>query len=62
LLNGGNCVGLRSRPGRYDTIFIPGYKLPEQEGRPVSPVALVSQSGAYLVAPRERPAALNPPT
>ena len=26
LVNGGNCLGIRSRPGRYNTLFIPGYK------------------------------------
>jgi acyl-CoA synthetase (NDP forming) len=27
VLNGGNCLGIRSWPGRYDTLFIPPYKL-----------------------------------
>jgi acyl-CoA synthetase (NDP forming) len=27
VLNGGNCLGVRSVPGRYDTMFIPKYKL-----------------------------------
>lgn len=47
LVNGGNCMGIRSRPGRYDTTFIPEYKLPK--GRP-GPVALISQSGAFYAA------------
>ena len=28
VINGGNCLGIRSRPGRYDTLFIPRVKLP----------------------------------
>jgi acyl-CoA synthetase (NDP forming) len=47
LVNGGNCMGIRSRLGRYDTTFIPEYKLPK--GRP-SPVAFISQSGAFFAA------------
>lgn len=34
VINGGNCLGIRSRPGRYDTLFIPGAKLPRARGRP----------------------------
>ncbi|MBK8974864.1 MAG: acetate--CoA ligase family protein [Planctomycetes bacterium] len=49
LLNGGNCLGIRSRPGRYDTLFIPEHKLGFAEGRP-APLALLSQSGAFAVA------------
>ena len=28
LVNGGNCLGIRSLPGHYNTLFIPEYKLP----------------------------------
>ena len=49
LINGGNCMGLRSLPGRYDTMFIPPHKLPPP-GVPPSPVALIAQSGAFAVA------------
>lgn len=49
LINGGNCLGVQSKPGRYDTMFIPEYKLPAARGR-VSPVAVLSQSGAFAVA------------
>ncbi len=48
LLNGGNCLGIISAPGRYNTFFIPPYKLPVREG-PGRGLASVSQSGAYLV-------------
>jgi acyl-CoA synthetase (NDP forming) len=59
LVNGGNCLGIRSRPGRYDTMFIPAHKLPPPEAAP-SPVALVSQSGAFAVARAGKLASLNP--
>jgi acyl-CoA synthetase (NDP forming) len=49
VLNGGNCLGVRSAPGKVDTMFLPEYKVPHG-GRPVSPVAFVSQSGAFAVA------------
>ncbi|PKL07278.1 MAG: hypothetical protein CVV51_14600, partial [Spirochaetae bacterium HGW-Spirochaetae-7] len=48
LLNGGNCLGIRSVPGKYNTLFIPDYKLPMPTGD-VAPVALVSQSGAFAI-------------
>jgi acyl-CoA synthetase (NDP forming) len=57
LLNGGNCLGIVSVPGRYNTFFIPPHKLPFDLPRPGGPVpaaagaglASISQSGAYLV-------------
>lgn len=49
LLNGGNCLGIISEPGRYNTFFIPTHKLPVREG-PGRGLASVSQSGAYLVS------------
>lgn len=59
VINGGNCLGIRSRPGRYDTMFIPEYKLPAPGGE-VSPVAIVSNSGAFAVARMSKLSALNP--
>jgi acyl-CoA synthetase (NDP forming) len=49
VVNGGNCLGIYSKPGRYDTTFIPEHKLsfPKTEG---SNLAYVSQSGAFLVS------------
>jgi acyl-CoA synthetase (NDP forming) len=47
VLVGGNCLGIVSR-GRYNTFFLPDYKLPFRSGRGQN-LALVSQSGAYLV-------------
>jgi acyl-CoA synthetase (NDP forming) len=59
IINGGNCLGVRSRPGRYDTMFIPEFKLPSPAG-PVSPVAVISQSGAFAISRASRMAGLNP--
>jgi acyl-CoA synthetase (NDP forming) len=49
LVNGGNCMGIRSAPGCYDTFFVPEYKMPPAGGTD-SVAALVAQSGAFLVA------------
>ena len=48
-VNGGNCLGIRSLPGRCDTLFIPPDKLGFPSA-PAHPVALVSQSGAFAIA------------
>jgi len=47
VLVGGNCLGIVSRD-QYNTFFIPLYKLPFHPGRGGN-LAVVSQSGAYLV-------------
>ncbi len=44
---GGNCLGIVSRD-QYNTFFLPRYKLPFNSGHGEN-LALVSQSGAYLV-------------
>ncbi len=64
VINGGNCLGIRSRPGRYDTMFIPPFKLStarttDATPRP-SPVALISQSGAFGLAAADRLASIDP--
>jgi acyl-CoA synthetase (NDP forming) len=48
LVNGGNCLGIISVPGGYNTFFLPSYKLPFHDA-PGDNVASISQSGAYLV-------------
>jgi acyl-CoA synthetase (NDP forming) len=48
LIVGGNCLGVLSGPGRYNTLFIPEHKLPRRAGAP-DPVALISQSGAFAI-------------
>lgn len=46
---GANCMGVISRPGRYDTWFIPEEKLPRDRDKPYRRAALVSQSGAFML-------------
>jgi acyl-CoA synthetase (NDP forming) len=48
VLNGPNCLGIVSRPGGYNTFFLPEYKLPFI-GSYGERCAFISQSGAYLV-------------
>lgn len=53
VVNGGNCLGVRSLPGGYDTLFIPGERLgraPRGEREGEAPLALLSQSGAFVCA------------
>ncbi|OFW04638.1 MAG: hypothetical protein A3H96_09635 [Acidobacteria bacterium RIFCSPLOWO2_02_FULL_67_36] len=59
VVNGGNCLGIQSRPGHYDTMFIPAHKLGVAAG-PVSPVALVAQSGAFAVSRTTRLTGIHP--
>ena len=59
VINGGNCLGVRSRPGNYDTLFIPDYKLPDTPTE-VSPIAMISQSGAFAVAQASKLGRINP--
>jgi acyl-CoA synthetase (NDP forming) len=59
VINGGNCLGIRSVPGRYDTTFIPEYKLPVPAGEP-SRLAVISQSGAFAVSKASKLGRVNP--
>ena len=59
VVNGANCLGIRSVPGRYDTLFIPGHKLRFAKG-PAAPLAVLSQSGAFAVSWASRLGSLNP--
>jgi acyl-CoA synthetase (NDP forming) len=59
VVNGGNCVGIQSRPGRYDTMFIPAEKLGTTTG-PASPVAFIAQSGAFAVSRATRLVGIRP--
>jgi len=45
---GPNCLGILSRRGRYDTLFIPEEKLPRPEGGAPN-LALICQSGAFMI-------------
>jgi len=58
---GANCMGVISKPGCYDTWFIPEEKLPKVRSHKANRVALVSQSGAFMLhrshqCPELRPA------
>ncbi|GAB4383006.1 MAG: acetate--CoA ligase family protein [Phycisphaerales bacterium] len=57
---GPNCLGIQSRPGKYDTFFIPDDKLDKRRSRPARGVALVSQSGAFIVSRMSRMGTLDP--
>lgn len=59
LLNGGNCLGIRSIPGKYNTLFIPEYKLPMPKGR-LAPLAVLSQSGAFAICRISKHPDINP--
>ncbi len=48
VLVGGNCLGIVSKR-EYNTFFLPSYKLPLSDA-PGSNLAVISQSGAYLVS------------
>ena len=56
---GPNSLGIRSLPGGYDTLFIPETKLPPQQGI-VRNVALVCQSGAFMITRMNRLLFLKP--
>jgi acyl-CoA synthetase (NDP forming) len=59
LINGGNCLGIRSTPGHYDTLFIPEAKLAGPSGHP-APLVLVAQSGAFAITRLSRLEGLDP--
>ncbi|MEA2006392.1 MAG: acetate--CoA ligase family protein [Acidobacteriota bacterium] len=52
VVNGGNCLGIFSMPGKYDTTFIPDYKLYKLPRSNVKKTGLVylSQSGAFMIS------------
>lgn len=47
ILVGGNCLGVISYPGKYDTFFIPKNKISYNEPKPY---AFISQSGAFIIS------------
>ncbi len=59
VVNGGNCMGVRSVPGRYNTVFLPSHKLPAFR-KPPMPLALISQSGAFLGSTISKLGMMNP--
>jgi len=58
LVNGGNCLGIQSKPGRYDTLFIPEHKIGVAP-RTGAPIAFISQSGAFAVSKNSKLTALD---
>ncbi|MGQ9801267.1 MAG: acetate--CoA ligase family protein [Candidatus Saccharicenans sp.] len=49
VVNGGNCLGIISAPGKYDSTFIPEYKFRKPSGLQAG-LAIVSQSGAFMLS------------
>jgi acyl-CoA synthetase (NDP forming) len=49
VVNGGNCLGIYSKSGKYDTTFVPDYKLPRISGRKTN-LVYISQSGAFMIS------------
>ena len=60
LFLGGNSLGVISRPGRYDTMFIPDCKLPKSTGEDPSGLCFISQSGAFIISTLSDEPWLNP--
>lgn len=46
---GANCLGVVSRPGAYDSWFIPFERLPKPPKRPERDSVMLSQSGAFMI-------------
>lgn len=57
---GPNCMGVRSRLGKFDAFFLPEDKLPTSREGTGRPVALLSQSGAFIAARLSTLAHLDP--
>ncbi len=63
VINGSNCLGVYDRDAGVNTLFIPDYKLPRpaREGQDApGRVALLSQSGAFMICRMSRLADLDP--
>ncbi|MBN2135253.1 MAG: acetate--CoA ligase family protein [Acidobacteria bacterium] len=58
--NGGNCMGLRSIPGKYDTLFIPEYKMDLRPEGGQQNLAYFSQSGAFMICRLSKLKSINP--
>ncbi len=57
---GNNSLGFISKPARFDSLFIPREKLPRSEGPANRNVALISQSGAFMLATLHKLSFLSP--
>jgi acyl-CoA synthetase (NDP forming) len=49
VVNGGNCMGVYSGPGHYDTTFLPVFKL-ASPGKKNPRLVYISQSGAFMAS------------
>jgi len=59
VVNGGNCLGVVSKPGLYDTLFIPDHKLPRPK-EAGSATAMISQSGAFMICRMSKLPSIEP--
>lgn len=59
VVNGGNCLGIISRPGNCDSIFIPTYKFKRPSGVKAG-LAIISQSGAFMLSRMSKQDSLEP--
>lgn len=57
---GGNCLGVVSHPGNYDSWFIPGELLPKPRKKEQRNSAMISQSGAFMITRLSKNAWLDP--
>jgi len=57
---GANCMGVISKPGKFDTWFIPEEKMPKDRRGSYHPAALISQSGAFMLHRSNQCPQLNP--
>lgn len=57
---GPNCLGIQSRPGKYNTFFIPPHKLDLHMTAPGKRAAIVSQSGAFIITRLSNLSTLDP--
>ena len=60
LFLGGNCLGVISHPGHFDTLFIPEEKLPKQREKKRRNCAFISQSGAFMITRLSKRPELDP--
>ena len=57
---GGNCLGIVSHPGNYDSWFIPVERLPRSQKWEKRHSAMISQSGAFMITRLSKNAWLDP--
>ena len=60
LFLGGNCLGVVSHPGKYDSWFVPQERLPRKQIRKRRNTAFISQSGAFMITRMSKNPWLDP--